>query len=376
MRSLEDRLVATKRRPAGFDYMRIGLALLVVLMHTVDIAYGGVVHRQVYGGVMRPFHALVLPMFFALSGFLVAGSLERCRTLVSFLGLRLLRIVPALAVETLLSALLLGPLFTRLPLADYLHSSGFHVYFLNIIGDIHYNLPGVFEQNPTKVVNGQLWTLPYELCCYLALSLIAFLTLAHRPKLFIPLVVTLTLCATAYYLNTKHLRITQVSGTALVLSFLWGVALYLSRTKIPWSGGLAAAAAALTILGLAVPGFDCAASLPGAYLTAYLGLLNPRRNKVLFSGDYSYGVFLYGFPIQQAVVALAGPMSWWENLALSLPLIGAWAALSWWLVEKPALSLRGPLLAAEDLAIRMSHALPLGRRLLPFTGAPQTRKAA
>ena len=58
-------------------------------------------------------------MFFCLSGFLVAGSLERCRTPISFAGLRIFRIFPALVVEVLLSALILGPLLTHYSLKMY-----------------------------------------------------------------------------------------------------------------------------------------------------------------------------------------------------------------------------------------------------------------
>jgi hypothetical protein len=69
-------------------------------------------------------------------------------------------------------------------------------------------------------------------------------------------------------------------------------------------------------------------------------------------------------------------MSWWRNFALSMPVIIGWAMLSWWIVEKPALNLRGPLLALEDIGLRFAGAIPLGRRLLPYTGAPQRKKVA
>ena len=104
-------------------------------------------------------------MFFALSGFLVASSLERCKTLFTFLGLRAIRILPALAVEIFISALIIGPLFTTEPAKAYFAAPEFHDYFLNILGDIHYHLPGVFAANPSDAVNGQLWTVPYEMIC-------------------------------------------------------------------------------------------------------------------------------------------------------------------------------------------------------------------
>ena len=97
-------------------------------------------------------------MFFALSGFLVAGSMERTPKLSQFLTLRIIRLVPALAVEVLLCALILGPLVTNKPLWDYFAAPEFWAYFRNIVGDVHFTLPGVFEDNKLpRIVNASLW---------------------------------------------------------------------------------------------------------------------------------------------------------------------------------------------------------------------------
>ncbi len=125
MTTIEDRLVATSGRPAGFDYLRIGLALSIICFHSVVTSYGDKAQDRFVNTWAGPFILLLVPMFFALSGFLVAGSLARTKTVVSFLGLRAIRILPALAVETLLSAFLLGAIFTALPLREYFTSSGF-----------------------------------------------------------------------------------------------------------------------------------------------------------------------------------------------------------------------------------------------------------
>lgn len=95
-------------RTTGFDYMRLVLATAVLCTHSIDVSYGVKFTIEFANGPIRPLIALLLPMFFALSGFLVAGSLERCRSLVSFMGLRVIRLAPALAFETVLAALILG----------------------------------------------------------------------------------------------------------------------------------------------------------------------------------------------------------------------------------------------------------------------------
>lgn len=173
--SIGERLLQAEDRPSGFDYLRLILATAVFIFHVPVINLGDAVGHKLWLSWLRPVFAIVLPMFFALSGFLVAGSPVRCKTLISFLGLRVFRIVPALTVEVLLSALILGPIFTTKPLSEYFSSRSFFTYFLNVAGDVHFNLPGVFADNPhPSIVNGQLWTVPWELRCYMLLAAIAF----------------------------------------------------------------------------------------------------------------------------------------------------------------------------------------------------------
>jgi peptidoglycan/LPS O-acetylase OafA/YrhL len=150
-------------RPSGFDYLRLGLAVSVVIQHSVGSTYGLAVKPMVDLWPETPLRAIVraiIPMFFALSGFLIAGSLERSKTTLTFIGLRVIRIYPALAVEAALSAFLIGSAVTTLPLAAYFRDPLFWKYLLNVTGDIHYLLPGVFENNPVpKTVSFGLFRL-------------------------------------------------------------------------------------------------------------------------------------------------------------------------------------------------------------------------
>jgi peptidoglycan/LPS O-acetylase OafA/YrhL len=143
--TLGDRFDMAGGRPSGFDYMRLCLAVSVVLVHIPTINLGDLWTREmVWHGPFRPILGLILPMFFALSGFLVAGSLERSKTVADFLTLRVMRIFPALVVEVFISALILGVITTTLSLNEYFSSTVFWKYFLNMVCYIHYELPGVF----------------------------------------------------------------------------------------------------------------------------------------------------------------------------------------------------------------------------------------
>ena len=355
MTTIQARLVSVRYRPSGFDYMRIALATGVIWLHSVEVTEGLNATLALWAGWARPFIGVILPMFFALSGFLVAGSLERNKSIVSFLGLRVIRLMPALAVEITLSAIILGPLFTTLPLRDYFGSSLFQHYFLNIIGDIHYVLPGVFSANPLPgTVNSQLWTIPFELKCYGILTVIACLGLFGARRLLLASMVLLQLAVAARMLVHHSPYVPFIRGILLVGCFLAGITLYRWRDRLPWSRNLAIASGIVTAVLMWLPPYgDFFISFPSAYLTVYLGLLNPRRNRLLLSGDYSYGMYLYGYPIQQAFTALgAWTHSWWLNLAVTWPLAFALAAFSWWFVEKPAMWFKKPLTSLENNALK------------------------
>jgi peptidoglycan/LPS O-acetylase OafA/YrhL len=349
--SIGERLAVTRGRPSGFDYLRLGLAVSVVAMHSVSTTFGRRATDMLLMSDLGPFLKAILPMFFALSGFLVAGSLERSKTIVSFLGLRAIRIFPALAVEVVLSAFLIGPLVTAITLSSYFRDPLFLKYLLNLTGDIHYYLPGVFESNPyPRTVNGQLWTVPYELLCYVTLTALV-LSGALRQKLWIPLAIpALALADVFLRLNSiadDWLRLRLFNGYELVMFFLAGVSFYLYRSRIVFSRLIFYGALVASLLFWFVPFGEYPAVPAITYVTVYLGLTNARRLSVINGADYSYGIFLYGWVIQQSFVYLAAPAFWWINALVCVPLSALVAAVSWHFVEKPAQKLRKYLLSAE-----------------------------
>jgi peptidoglycan/LPS O-acetylase OafA/YrhL len=346
--SIGARIEGALGRPSGFDYLRIGLALAIFVQHFIPINYGLNVTNYVFSGWGRPPVAILLPMFFSLSGFLVAGSLQRCRTLVSFLGLRVLRIWPSLIFEVLLSALVLGPIFTKLTISEYFSHPLFRSYFLNLLGEPQLYLPEVFTDIGGGSVNAQLWTLPFELQCYLVLSAMAIVALSRDAFRVVSFVALFHVVVLAINIRVSRDGWISVHGIILLESFLAGVAAYFVRFRIPAHMGLFLASFALAYVLLLLPRGDYLVSIPVAYLVAYIGSSNPQRSTFINSGDYSYGIYLYGVPIQEAVVAsFKAGHSWWAAAFISTPatLLVAW--ISWHVVEKRALHLRGRLIALE-----------------------------
>ena len=328
-------------RTNGFDFLRIGLAVAVVCFHAYVLNEGSL------KGMPAPLQLgakLVMPMFFALSGFLVAGSLARVSSLMEFVALRVMRLAPALAVEVLLSALILGPLLSAFSPSAYFADPAFPTYFRNIYGSIHFALPGLFLHNPVGgVVNGSLWTIPFELVCYVILVALVVLGMTRRAQLFAWLVFgAAAAIPLGIWLMHDPLLFGAIQGRALVFSFLAGVALFCRRDRVPFHGGLALVSAVLTVVGFAFPQWSYLAVFPTAYLTVWLGL---QQLPAAPGGDYSYGLYLFAFPLQQAIWLLVPVRAWWMNLGMALPLGLAYAAFSWHCIEKPVLSRKRAIIA-------------------------------
>ncbi len=346
MTSVHDRLVSAKWRPSGFDYLRLVLAVLIAFQHCTSLSQ----NINLWDTAAQPLLLTLLPMFFCLSGFLVAGSLLRCKTILKFLGLRIIRIFPALMTEVLLSAFIIGPIATTYPLVKYFSDSKFRAYLLNMIGDIHFDLPGLFQNNITHFVNYQLWTVPWELYCYVSISIISII--AMRKHRIITLIVTISILIS--YLVIHGIRHNfdfsfgsySVPGFFLVFSFLVGACAFMYKEKIPHSFTLFAVSTIFTVLfaitehnRFAVGNYLSLFTI--CYMTIYLGSLNPRRLKFISASDYSYGIFLYHYVIQQTCYQFLPVTHHWYWMALiSGVIVFMAAAASWHLIEKPALSLR------------------------------------
>jgi peptidoglycan/LPS O-acetylase OafA/YrhL len=387
--SISVRMEAVKAHSTGFDYLRILLSTAVLFIHsktftlgadvqtfkslvdsTVRVGMFSVAHPPIY----QPVLWAVVPAFFALSGFLVSGSLHRSKTTIGFLSLRALRIFPALSVESLLAMLVLGPLVTSFPLASYFSDPLFREYPLNIIGDIHYFLPGVFLDNPVpRVVNLQLWTIPAEMNCYLFLAAVLLLQLAHW-RLTVPLITVMTFVC---LLGMQTLGIYapadwsagdgRVQVETLVLAFMVGVCLFELKDKIPLRADLFVLSAVLSYVLLWGGTMQYLAMIPIAYGTIFVGLSNFRKTLVYRTSDYSYGVYLYGLPLQQLIVYLfPGNKNWLLSFAIAYALSLVFAAASWHLIESRVMAKKKVVVdAAENFFGPISFRLPWGPEVKP-----------
>jgi len=352
-------------RDNNFNLVRLMAAGLVLLSHSWPLtATPGEPLERVAGFSLGH---LGVDIFFVVSGFLVTGSLLD-RPMRSFLRARLLRIFPALAVNSFGTALVIGSLVTALPLGSYLANGDTWRYaFQNAITwpmGVRWWLPGVFLGNPGgPAVNGALWSLPWELTMYVMLAVMGAVlmlgvgrgvsappplprTRPDTPLLRLAVVAIAAISTLGFGLNEAYAfssRFEVVQGLRLVALFFTAGALQFVRERVRLT---------TAFLAVAVAAFLAALTLGGAWLALYPASLTygvlwlalvPGGVLRLYNrlGDYSYGFYLWQFPIQQWIVLRRPETSQAELVALAAPATLALAILSWHLIESRALAFKG-----------------------------------
>jgi peptidoglycan/LPS O-acetylase OafA/YrhL len=338
-------------RQNNFDALRLIAAISVIFSHSFLIAEGTqnrewlilLTGNQCILGLTGVF------IFFAISGFLVTQSFEQTANPLHYLAKRALRIFPGLFVATLVSAFVLGPLVTTLPLGGYLSRPEPYEYVLGntLLDQTVHELPGVsFVDNPVGLeINGSLWTLRLEFTMYLmvlALGLLRLLTV-RVALLLLAFGVACLRFEMLYPLEKWGWFFQLLSGWGwLVGFFATGMAVYRLRHTRIFDDRIALLALAGLIGSVPLRQFIPLFPVFGCYLALWLAL-NPRLPVIPAArlGDLSYGLYIYGWPVEEAVMWLSGGhAAWWQVFLVALPVTTAIAFLSWHLVERPMLRLK------------------------------------
>lgn len=326
----------------NFDFMRFAAASAVVVGHCYWLSGVGYAEPvRLFTGSMDTAD-IAVNLFFVMSGFLIAASWLNSRSALDFAAKRALRIFPALCVSVLSTVLLIGPLATGLPLLDYLTNSLTIGYLSNTLLITQFHLPGVFTGNPfPNTVNGSVWTLPYEVLMYASLLLLGLLRLFGRiAVLAVPLLLGLMhfYLAPSFGIESGMLR----KATRLGMFFYGGAALYLYRDSLRWDWKIALGLLGLSLFSARSDWWFLVHVLTLPYLTIYLAHLPiPRLSGFGKYGDFSYGIYIFSFPIQQLLMHwLAPELPLVAFIVASLALSLLMAVLSWHFIEAPALQLK------------------------------------
>jgi peptidoglycan/LPS O-acetylase OafA/YrhL len=167
-----------------FHLIRLIAAWLVIWSHAWAITGTAGNDHFARLTLSRSAGAFAVDVFFVISGFLVAASVQR-HPWREFLLARALRLYPALIVCVALTVVVLGPLLTTAPEYWSDPRTWRYLWANATLWRAEFWLPGVFETLPRTAINGSLWTLPIEGRLYLALFLAALLGML-RPWRYLP----------------------------------------------------------------------------------------------------------------------------------------------------------------------------------------------
>jgi peptidoglycan/LPS O-acetylase OafA/YrhL len=333
-------------RRNNFTSIRILLAWSVLYGHSFAIAkLPGVsdpLNRVFQGSIY--IGDIAVNGFFALSGFLVCASFIK-RGFADYTLSRALRIFPALITCVALATLVMGPLVTSLSVREYFADAGTWNYLRNGLAffRMHWNLPGVFEDNVRQAVNGSLWTLTVEVRCYVLLAVIGLFGLLRDRHIGTFAMLCLFAFALFYFEDIPLVGVWDKWARPAGY-FLIGVFLYLNRDRVILDSRLALFAAVLCAAAFGKPWFDYVFAPAFVYLLFYLAYGTPYLDTDSKLGDISYGVYIYAWPVQQLVVQAWPGMHPYANTLISSAFVIPMAWLSWHYLERPMLSLKGKLL--------------------------------
>ncbi len=337
----------------NFNLIRLLCAWGVLIYHCAPLAEKTVVFDDPFWAFFgASMGEILVTVFFSVSGFLIYRSICRSSGVLSYIVARTLRLLPALIVVMIISVFILGPLISTLSLESYFSNPNtwsYLSYNLNLLDmRTQYALPGSFESNPyPSTVNGSLWTLPIETRMYVVTIVIFYastLCFSIQPSsnhsiirfIFLSAFVLLGFLVTEHYqvIGDRH----KLSIAVFACAFLIGSVCYSFKENIPlkFSWGV------ILLFGTQWLNESTIYPLYLAFCITYITLVLaylPRGRVLAFNkvGDYSYGMYIFAFPVQQSLshwtdIGFWGMVFWATVITLFLSII------SWHIIEKPALS--------------------------------------
>ncbi|KQN95867.1 hypothetical protein ASF01_15990 [Stenotrophomonas sp. Leaf70] len=327
----------------NYTLVRLLLATSVIYFHSFPLSgmEGRVDHLSAWMWPVTDVGGLAVKLFFFLSGLFVTQSFHRNTDVVGFAVRRFLRIWPALFICLLVTSLLLVALTGTAPLWRYFQFAGLYDYVVrNSAFHLTWEISGVLQQHKLHTVNGPIHTLPMEAKMYVVLAFIGVAGMVRtRRRIILAGIASLVLLSLPQLdaLLSRYLFDASWSKTAGAM-FMAGVLAYGVSPWLrpaPWQGALLLPAACFST-GFMHELFFYASAVWLMLLVGqsyWLGKIwRPRE-------DLSYGIYLYGWPCQQMVLAVtARDLDPYLLTILATALASVFALLSWRIFEKPAMA--------------------------------------
>ncbi|BBY38978.1 acyltransferase [Mycobacterium mantenii] len=339
-------------RSNALNAWRLALAAEVIFWHTFPVRG----HLPSLRAVLQLLLCVGVDGFFAISGFLITASWVSNPRLRAYLAARALRILPGFYVCMIVTAFVFAPLsvaiqggsatkllFSFAPF-EYVLKNAAVLWLKPDVGGTPRGIPNA------GIWNASLWSLFWEVMCYLVVAVIGVAGLANRrwvsPAILVVAAIGASMMPPVTFPDVFN-RPTGNLGTVIVfiacraaIMFAAGALLFQWRDVIPARWSLVAVCVVIVLVAGQLPDYRVVAAVPLAYAVVVSGaLLHHKRLRL--RTDLSYGMYIYAYPTQQLLAVLGllslNPFVFCLTVAVAtLPL----AAASWFLVEKPARSLK------------------------------------
>jgi peptidoglycan/LPS O-acetylase OafA/YrhL len=324
-----------------FTPLRLLFASLVVLGHTFVVG-----NRDMMGEPEVLYHYtfsyLAVNLFFIASGFLVTKSMVYRGDSPSFISARVLRIMPALVVHVFFVMIVIGPLATKAPLGEFFSDPDWYMQPFRVLSfyETNMTMPRIFETNEEQFGSAPLWTLRYEVLAYI--GTLGIFSLGFLRKKWMALA-QFVLPSLAWILGVYSGLFTELPATIenlcrFGIAYGLGAAIYAYRDRLnfSWVGIITMIAASFLLRE--TPVLEVIINILMAWVIFRLAYLRmPSMDWMQRIPDLSYGIYIYHWCILQLLFYWMPHLSVIELFALTFPPTVGLAALSWYIVEKPAL---------------------------------------
>lgn len=351
--TLMDRVISGDN---NISTIRLALALMVLWSHSFAFYYGTEAGEPISVLTRGLYNAgnVGVACFLIMSGALVLRSWEKSAP-IDFLIKRLLRLYPAYFVAVFFGAFIVAPIYAGLPLSQVITDHFLKWLLKNIAFNGYAPVDGVFVHSPVKVINGSLWSIFFEVICYIAMTAAVVLFRKGLVPILCSVLVLLTACkmyADGMGWNPGFGIIGKLFGWPYLWFsvgswFVTGMLFYKLRAHIPRSPAI------LMLIGVTIASAIWLPQQPIvakvivdvlyvpclAYCLFYL-CSSPKRaeEELARRYDLSYGLYLYAFPLQQMILSgFDYHVPFFIYVATAAIVTTAMAFMSWNFIERPAI---------------------------------------
>lgn len=338
-----------KKLPSNnFDFLRLLFASLVIVSHSYPLTGKDEYFASITNGQLG-LGGFSVECFFIMSGYLIFISLQNSKTIVNYLWKRVLRIFPALVGLLLVTGIILTFVSGN---PKFILSKYFILYGLNVLSlyNVTYNIGSIFSTNPYPyAINGSLWSLSYEFSMYILM--IAFFGF-KKSKISLYILSGLFIVCAGLYLNASTLLQSFFQNLKLDTNQLYKLITYfiagslLTYVDIKRWNTFLNRCILFTILAASLL-LTCFKEVAVVILPIFIifaaNASTPYLNAVAKkTGDLSYGIYIYGFLVQQSLMYFFH-LDTWPLTFFSLIIAAALAYTSWHLIEKRMMTFKNLL---------------------------------